>query len=584
MASQVILKKSSVAARVPVVGDLAFGELALNYADGLLYYKKSDGTTIGSLGSGSTSTYTRTSFTATAAQTVFTVTYTVGYIQVYYNGVLQPSAEYTATNGTSITLTTAAVINDLIEIIAYTTSTIGTLGPTTVTGIISGGGNQINNVIIGASTPLAGSFTTVSATGQLTLNTSAGSNVDFQNGGGVSLGRIFNDAGYLNLQASANVNGLRLEAPAHVFGRVNGVTITDTSSTGLAVTGVTSSTFGYQLGNGYQINWGGAYGAGIPTIEASSAYGFKLYPTGSTSGAQMHLDSSGNLGLGVTPSAWGTGNKALQLSSYTALAQRTGTSDLILSWNAVVSATGSSSGAGYSYRNTGDIASSYEQNGIHRWYTAPSGTAGAAIAFTQAMTLDASGNLLVGNTSAGGAKVNVLGNGGSIGLSVNPNAANKSTLELITLNNDTTSAGIYVYSTVNSNFNFRVWSNGNTQNTNNSYGAISDLKLKENIIDATPKLAGINQVRIVNYNLIGEENKQIGVIAQELEQIFPGMVDESPDRDKEGNDLGTYTKSVKYSVFVPMLIKAIQEQQALIVTQQATLELLTTRLTALETK
>ena len=48
--AQVILKKSSVAARVPTTADLAFGELALNYADGLLYYKKSDGTTIASIG------------------------------------------------------------------------------------------------------------------------------------------------------------------------------------------------------------------------------------------------------------------------------------------------------------------------------------------------------------------------------------------------------------------------------------------------------------------------------------------------------------------------------------------------------
>ena len=52
MASQVILKKSSVAARVPVAGDLAFGELALNYQDGVLYFKKADGTTIGSFNSG----------------------------------------------------------------------------------------------------------------------------------------------------------------------------------------------------------------------------------------------------------------------------------------------------------------------------------------------------------------------------------------------------------------------------------------------------------------------------------------------------------------------------------------------------
>jgi hypothetical protein len=55
------------------------------------------------------------------------------------------------------------------------------------------------------------------------------------------------------------------------------------------------------------------------------------------------------------------------------------------------------------------------------------------------------------------------------------------------------------------------------------------------------------------------------------------MVEESPDRDTEGNDLGTTTKSVKYSVFVPMLIKAMQEQQALI-------QSLTARITTLESK
>lgn len=44
MTSKIILKKSSVVAKVPVTGDLEYGELALNYADGVLYYKKSDNT------------------------------------------------------------------------------------------------------------------------------------------------------------------------------------------------------------------------------------------------------------------------------------------------------------------------------------------------------------------------------------------------------------------------------------------------------------------------------------------------------------------------------------------------------------
>jgi hypothetical protein len=122
---------------------------------------------------------------------------------------------------------------------------------------------------------------------------------------------------------------------------------------------------------------------------------------------------------------------------------------------------------------------------------------------------------------------------------------------------------------------FRIEANGDVKNTNNSYGALSDAKLKENIVDASPKLADLMLVKVRNYNLIGETTKQIGVVAQELEAVFPSMVDENADRDKDGNLLETTTKGVKYSVFVPMLIKAIQEQQA-------TITALTARITALE--
>ena len=122
---------------------------------------------------------------------------------------------------------------------------------------------------------------------------------------------------------------------------------------------------------------------------------------------------------------------------------------------------------------------------------------------------------------------------------------------------------------------FRVASSGNVQNANNSYGSTSDIKLKENIVDASNKLEELKQVRIRNFNFKGDSQKQIGVIAQELETIFPSMVEEHPDLDEDGEDLGTVTKSVKYSVFVPILIKAMQEQQTVI-------ESLEARITALE--
>ena len=109
-----------------------------------------------------------------------------------------------------------------------------------------------------------------------------------------------------------------------------------------------------------------------------------------------------------------------------------------------------------------------------------------------------------------------------------------------------------------------IYGNGNVVNVSNSYGALSDIKLKENIVDATSKLADLMQVKVRNYNLIGDTTKQIGVVAQELETVFPAMIDESPDIDGEGGNLSTVTKSVKYSVFVPILIKAIQELKAIV--------------------
>ncbi len=104
-----------------------------------------------------------------------------------------------------------------------------------------------------------------------------------------------------------------------------------------------------------------------------------------------------------------------------------------------------------------------------------------------------------------------------------------------------------------------VYANGNIVNTNNSYGALSDERKKENIVDATPKLDDLMKVKVRNFNLKGEETKQIGVVAQELEEVFPSMIDEAKEPDSEDE---TLYKSVKYSVFVPMLIKSIQELKA----------------------
>ena len=109
---------------------------------------------------------------------------------------------------------------------------------------------------------------------------------------------------------------------------------------------------------------------------------------------------------------------------------------------------------------------------------------------------------------------------------------------------------------------------GDLENTNNSYGAISDERVKENIVDANPQLNKLNQVQIRNFNRIGSDLKQIGVIAQELESVFPGLVTERTCDDGDPLEKGEMIKKVKMSVFVPIMIKAIQE----IVTRLESLE------------
>ena len=104
---------------------------------------------------------------------------------------------------------------------------------------------------------------------------------------------------------------------------------------------------------------------------------------------------------------------------------------------------------------------------------------------------------------------------------------------------------------------------GSLKNTNNSYGAISDIKLKENIVDASSQWGDLKALQARNYSFKPETgystHTQIGLIAQEVELVSPGLVSESPDRDADGNDLGTVTKSINYSVLYMKAVKALQE-------------------------
>jgi len=202
----------------------------------------------------------------------------------------------------------------------------------------------------------------------------------------------------------------------------------------------------------------------------------------------------------------------------------------------------------------------------------------AAITFltnsAERMRIDSSGNLLVGQTARTTTEkfgVTQSDVGSSVARFYASSASYTNDIVQISCarSGATTEYNAFTVSDNNTTLKMLIRPNGNLLNANNSYGSLSDISLKENIVDATPKLDGLMQVKVRNYNLKDDVNKtkQIGVVAQELETVFPGMI----ETDGDG------IKAVKYSVFVPMLLKAIQEQQALITS-------LTARIAALEAK
>jgi hypothetical protein len=84
-----------------------------------------------------------TTYTATQDQTTFSATYTVGLLDVYLNGVRLSGNDYTATNGTSVVLTSAANLGDVIDLITYTGGVTGAQGIQGIQGI-QGAGSEIN--------------------------------------------------------------------------------------------------------------------------------------------------------------------------------------------------------------------------------------------------------------------------------------------------------------------------------------------------------------------------------------------------------------------------------------------------------
>ncbi|GHE04798.1 hypothetical protein U879_02045 [Defluviimonas sp. 20V17] len=256
---------------------------------------------------------------------------------------------------------------------------------------------------------------------------------------------------------------------------------------------------------------------------------------------RLRVDSAGNLGLGVVPSAWDSGTGCLEIAPGYGFAAGSA-QGLNVTYGTYYSATG------WLYAVASPVTRYNQISGSHRWYIAPTGTVGAAVSFTQAMTLDGSGNLLVGATSTTGMNT---------GTSVNTGFALAPQGTLLAQRNDDSCVYLSKATGYTSGSFQQFYVNGavvggiSTDGTTTTFATTSDARAKSDIIDATQPGKLIDMIRVRQFRMKADNSyHRFGFIAQELRQIVP----EAVTRPAAAHEM----LGVDYSKIVPILTKEIQ--------------------------
>jgi len=528
-----------------------------------------------------------------------------GTINLAYSDVGAPSTSGTNATGTwgiDVTGNAATVTNGVYTTGSYANPTwIASIAGSKVTGDISGNAGTVTN----------GVYTTGDQTiaGTKTLSSNP-----------ILSGGTANSVQYLNASKV-------LTSDANFVYTSTGLGIgTSSPSTKLTVHAGADGDVGFfRGGSTRQVQIGTSSTAGYINTDNGSA-GLEIRTQGT---ARAYFDNSGNLGLGVTPSAWGGSSaKAFEIGTWSGLSDG-GAYGTVLTFNGRYN-------SGWFYKAT-NSAAKYEQDGAHRWYTAPSGTAGNAISFTQAMTLDASGNLGIGTTStssyilrvnaasplfgmmvsgtqaftigalSGGggafyygagnveaARIDSSGNllvGTSSGAYHVLRKDNENDWSAAVVSNATSPQGLllrYTAASPNGTGN-NFWlcydgggttraslrSNGGLANVSANDVNLSDRREKTNFAPAKSYLETICAIPVQTFNYIDQSEDDpgltLGVVAQDVQAVAPELVMESDWGDEENPKmrLSIYQTDLQYA-----LMKCIQELKAELDTVKSELQTL----------
>ena len=317
---------------------------------------------------------------------------------------------------------------------------------------------------------------------------------------------------------------------------------------------ITNTTTGSSSdGDGFQV---GIATDGTANLEQRENAGMVFSTNNSP---RMTIDSSGNVGIGVTPETAWSGFTALQVGAGVALSGGTGTDELLLTANVYYD------GSNYK-RISNNHATIYQQSDAsHRFFVNGAGTPDAAFTPSEAMRIDSSGRVGIG--TADFASLDVDGHvfiPGSNGYAFNRRTGTDNSANLyIARANDERAISFY-----RNDGTLREVGKIELATSSTSYTTSSDYRLKENVVDLTNATSRLKQLKPKRFNFIIDADTTIdGFLAHEVSSIVPEAVVGKKDAVKEDGSINP--QGIDPSKLVPLLVKTIQELEARITALEA---------------
>jgi len=392
--------------------------------------------------------------------------------------------------------------------------------------------------------------------------------IKISNTGGAGVFTSITDSGNLTFTGTGN----RITGDFSNATFANRVAFQTSTANGNTIVGAipngTSTTSGYWVFNNSDLTNAGRFRMTASSTDMAltadyNGTGTYLPMTFATGGSErVRIDTSGNVGIGTS-----SPNAKLQVDSSSA------------TYSANIRARNSNFGSGVVGAASGILTVATDMNNIAFYTGSNLGVDGTSVPTNERMRIDSSGNLLVGGTTGADFKLRV-NRSGNLGIARFENADTSGLTydqTQIIVGQAAGSGFMFAryYTSAGGAAQFAFRGDGQMLATVTSIASISDARTKENVRNSSDGLDTVLGLRAVRFDFkegfSNNRKNQLGFIAQEIEQVFPEAVDVSGQKAEDGSEY----KTVAPSTLIPVLVKAIQEQQALI-------QSLTTRITALE--